>query len=245
MTTRTSVQTIRPSSSIASGLAVLAEPPTRQVDGAMMDYFLIEVVNTLKASAAVATARAKQIEKEMVDSGLIPPPASTAPPSLPLKKDSVRESITGRPASTPTTKVPEDEEEAVRTRLENIGIHVGANFTERRVNLRLEYECKLTCPPGYVGTGHCSGKRSMRSSSFAKIFGGLAGTNRWTTFERTIGCVACFAEHPAISCQPGNLCFTRQCIQADRPSFVLPRQSRSSGTSQTCMRLFASLAGLG
>jgi hypothetical protein len=101
----------------------------------MMDYFLIEVVNTLRTSAAVATARAKQLEKEMVETGLIPPPAPAAPPSLPLKKDSIRDSIVTRTSSpaggSKTTQAADEEEEAVRTRLEAIGIHVGANFTER------------------------------------------------------------------------------------------------------------------
>lgn len=137
MSSRSSVQ-ITPSKSassmVAASLAALADPPIRQVDGAMMDYFFIELVTTLRASAAVATARAKKMEKEMIDAGLIPPPPS-APPSLPLKKDNPKDSVasltsrTGSPAGKATTT--DEEEDAVRTRLEAIGTHVGANFTER------------------------------------------------------------------------------------------------------------------
>ena len=137
MASRSSIQLPQSKSAtslVSTGLATLAEPPTRQVDGAMMDYFLIEVVNALRASAAVATARAKEIEKEMVDSGLIPPPPPP-PPSLPLKKDVARDSmvsLTSR-TSSPAGKLSamDEEEEAVFVRLEAIGMHVGANVAER------------------------------------------------------------------------------------------------------------------
>jgi trafficking protein particle complex subunit 6 len=101
----------------------------------MMDYFLIELVNSLRASAAVATARAKQTEKEMVDAGLIPPPLPQ-PPALPLKKDLPRDSyssISSRSSTPAQAKQPamDEDEEAVWLRLEAIGVHVGSNFTER------------------------------------------------------------------------------------------------------------------
>ncbi len=43
-----------------------------------MDYFIIEMVATLRESAAVATARAKKIEQEMLEAGA--DPASTSSP---------------------------------------------------------------------------------------------------------------------------------------------------------------------
>ncbi|KAJ7596573.1 TRAPP complex subunit trs33 [Mycena floridula] len=121
------------SSLVSPSLAALADPPIRQVDGAMMDYFLIEVVNTLRASAAVATARAKKMEKEMIEAGLVPAPPPV-PPALPLKKENPRDSLVSLSSRTgsPAAKLPVDEEEeALRTRLETIGVHVGSNFTER------------------------------------------------------------------------------------------------------------------
>lgn len=102
-----------------------------------MDYFLIEMVNTLRASSAVASARAKRIEREMVEAGLIPSPASA--PALPsIKKDASdpRDSLTSLTSRSPAGKASaiEEEEEAIRVRLEAIGRHVGANYTERCVS---------------------------------------------------------------------------------------------------------------
>ena len=128
--------TSRPSFQATSSttLAALADPPIRQIDGAAMDYFLIELVATLRESAAVATARSKKIEQEMLQAGLIPPP--TAVPSS-LKKDSAKDSVTSlvsRSGSAAGGKsAVDDEEEPVRQRLEAIGMHVGANFSERSV----------------------------------------------------------------------------------------------------------------
>jgi hypothetical protein len=103
-------------------LSALAEAPIKFMDGAAMDYFLIEMVNTLRASSAVATARAKKLEQEMVDAGLIPPPPAVPPP-LPSR---------GNPQQNSARNVSKEvDEDAVRVRLEAIGMHVGANFTER------------------------------------------------------------------------------------------------------------------
>ncbi|KAG1725575.1 NO signaling/Golgi transport ligand-binding domain-containing protein [Suillus paluster] len=105
----------------SSALSTLADPPARMVDGAAMDYFLIEVVNALRVSSAVAAARASKTEREMVEAGLVPPPP-------PAKQQNPRDS-----ASSTTGKIsgPTDEEEGVRSRLEVIGMHVGGNFAER------------------------------------------------------------------------------------------------------------------
>ncbi len=96
-----------------------------------MDYFMIEAVNALRESSAVATARAKKIEQEMVESGLIPPP----PPPAPPMKDNPRDSTTSLTSGLRRNVGPEDEaEEALRTRLEAIGVHVGGSFSERCVD---------------------------------------------------------------------------------------------------------------
>jgi trafficking protein particle complex subunit 6 len=93
------------------------------VDAAAMDYFLIEAVQTLRHSSAVAEARAKKVENEMVEAGLIPPPP---PPQTKAKKDAQRDSI-----ATGSSAPSDDEDEGLRARLEAIGLHVGANITER------------------------------------------------------------------------------------------------------------------
>ena len=113
-------------------LAALADPPLRQIDGAAMDYFLIEMVATLRESAAVATARAKKIEQEMVEAGLIPAPLPV--PSSLKKDNSARDSVTSlgsRTGSAAGKGTLDEEEEPVRQRLEAIGMHVGSNFSER------------------------------------------------------------------------------------------------------------------
>ena len=116
----------------STSLAALADPPIRQIDGTAMDYFLIEMVAALRESAAVATARSKKIEQEMVDAGLIPPPIAV-PQSL-KKESSARDSVTSlvsKAGSASGKGAWDEEEEPVRQRLEKIGMHVGANFSER------------------------------------------------------------------------------------------------------------------
>ena len=77
-----------------------------------MDYFLIEVVQTLRHSSSVAAARAKKVEEEMIASGLIkaPPPP---PPTLKVKKEVQRESLGSIVSQTQNIsgKVAIDEEE--------------------------------------------------------------------------------------------------------------------------------------
>ncbi|KAI0762509.1 transport protein particle component [Fomes fomentarius] len=132
MSSRTSLQNpaARPTSANTSvpSLAAVADPSTRYVDGAAMDYFVIEMVNTLRASSAVATARAKKIEQEMVDAGLMPPPAALPPA---LKKTQLRDSVGSDGSRASTSKDGKDEDEDLRARLEAIGMHVGANMAER------------------------------------------------------------------------------------------------------------------
>ncbi|KAH9850611.1 transport protein particle component [Lenzites betulinus] len=115
--------------STVPSLAAVADPVPRYVDGAAMDYFVIEMVNTLRASSAVATNRAKKVEQDMVDAGLMPPPAPVPPA---LKKDKVRDSVGSNASRSSLSKDgQEGEEEELRARLEAIGMHVGANMAER------------------------------------------------------------------------------------------------------------------
>ncbi|TFK28418.1 TRAPP complex subunit trs33 [Coprinopsis marcescibilis] len=117
------------SSAIPTTLASLADPPTKQIDGTAYEYFLIEMVATLRESAAFATARTKEVEKEMAEAGLVPVPTPTT-----VKKESIagaRDSTTSLQLSRPKSTIVDEEEEPLRARLENIGIHVGGNFSER------------------------------------------------------------------------------------------------------------------
>ncbi|KIK68819.1 hypothetical protein GYMLUDRAFT_91242 [Collybiopsis luxurians FD-317 M1] len=134
MSARNSLQIPSSSASVPShlsSLAALADPPIRHVDGAMMDYLLIEVVNTLRESSKVALNRERAREKEMVEAGLIPIPVPPVKDTTTSARDS-----TGSLASTKAGKAAasgpvDEEEEALRSRLEAIGMHVGSNFSER------------------------------------------------------------------------------------------------------------------
>ncbi|KAI6020985.1 NO signaling/Golgi transport ligand-binding domain-containing protein [Pisolithus microcarpus] len=105
-----------------SRLDGLADPPVLYVDGAVMDYLAIEAVSALRASSAVAAARATKIEREMAQAGFVPPPPVPKPHD---NRDSVG-SNTARPHS-----YVDEEDEAIRSRLEAIGLHVGANYAEK------------------------------------------------------------------------------------------------------------------
>ncbi|KAF5340853.1 hypothetical protein D9758_016603 [Tetrapyrgos nigripes] len=97
MSSRPSIQ-ISSSSKSASSLvtpspATLADPPMCYVDGAMMDYFLIKVINTLHRKPQRLDHQSQFLFRE--------------------------------------NAAVDEEEEATRTRLEAIGLHVGMNFAER------------------------------------------------------------------------------------------------------------------
>ncbi|GJE98030.1 TRAPP complex subunit trs33 [Phanerochaete sordida] len=125
MSARTSFQGPAMTSTIVPSLPALADPPVRMMDAAAMDYFLIELVSTLRASSAVAVARTKKVEQEMVDAGLLTAPLATG--AAQSRPDSMMSN-----SSKPELKGPiDEEEEAVRLRLESIGVHVGANVAER------------------------------------------------------------------------------------------------------------------
>ncbi|KAF8657289.1 hypothetical protein AX14_007906, partial [Amanita brunnescens Koide BX004] len=95
------------------------DQPQSQVDAAAMDYLLIEAVSALRNSAAVATARAQLIQFEMVTAGILPPPPPAKEP-----KETPRDSMTSISSKTASKIQPaDDEEEALRARLEAIGMH--------------------------------------------------------------------------------------------------------------------------
>lgn len=85
-------------------LQSLANPESRQIDTVVLDYFLIEAVESLRLSSSVANKRQIALEEEMARAHL-------------LKQ--------------PITKGPDSNEEALRIRLETIGVHVGSNLVER------------------------------------------------------------------------------------------------------------------
>lgn len=101
------------SSLVTPALALLAQDNQSQIDSVALDFLLIELVHTLKASSRHATARLRAKEEEMISAGLLPPPLP-APPN----KDGV-------------SREQEDEEEALRIRLEDIGAAVGGALAER------------------------------------------------------------------------------------------------------------------
>jgi len=121
------------SSTFPNPLALTSvDGPPRLIDGAAMDYFLIELVSTVRESAAFATRRQKAIEAEMAEAGLVPSlPATTA-----ASKPSARDSVTSLGSKKAGGAYYDEEEEPVRARLEAIGMHVGANFSERCVSSR-------------------------------------------------------------------------------------------------------------
>lgn len=107
-------------------LATLSDPPVRMMDGPAMDYFLIELVNTVRASSAVAVARMKKVEQEMIEAGLMP-----AQPAAGTAAASNRDSLMSNSSKPDGRSLTDEEEEAVRLRLDSIGMHVGANIAER------------------------------------------------------------------------------------------------------------------
>ena len=63
------------SSLITLSLLALSDAPSNQhqVDASMQDYFLIELMQTLRHLSQVTRERARQQEEEMVANGLLPP----------------------------------------------------------------------------------------------------------------------------------------------------------------------------
>jgi trafficking protein particle complex subunit 6 len=153
------------SSSSSSVLAPLSDPLQRSIDGVAMDFFFIECVEALRDSSRVATTRAKKIEDEMVNAGLIPPPQP--------KKEDIRASTAGK-AKTPL----DEEEEDIYARLEAIGLHVGTNITERcEARLIDSSQPSLSALLDYVTIDPCSLILWTLSSLFARSCGPHVGTS--------------------------------------------------------------------
>lgn len=89
-----------------SALGTLANPPLALVDGAMFDYFLMEMVATIRQSSVVASQRQKQLEDEMANANLLQH----------SQHRSGHQQLT---------------EDALRARLDNIGAQVGASLVEK------------------------------------------------------------------------------------------------------------------
>jgi hypothetical protein len=98
-------------------LVSLANSPPLQIDASVLDYFLMEAVNTLRESTRVATQRRKQLEEDMVKSNAL-------------------QSLTARDSAQNNESA---EDEVLRARLEIIGTHVGANLVERYVSLSFHF----------------------------------------------------------------------------------------------------------
>ncbi|KDQ52966.1 hypothetical protein JAAARDRAFT_61552 [Jaapia argillacea MUCL 33604] len=128
----------RPSTSTPipmANLNALSEGSPRLIDGAALDYLTIELVNTLRASSALATARIKAVEQELLDAGLTISQSPSGPP-LPSKKEKGdlaghRDSTTSLVSLKGSKLGLDEEDEPLRLRLEAIGMHVGANICER------------------------------------------------------------------------------------------------------------------
>ena len=195
-----------PTGSLSSPLVTaMADAPVRFMDGAAFDFFLIEMVETLRASSAHAQARARKVEQEMIDAGLLPVPL----PTPVLRKE--RGGSTTSLASKTTTKL-DDEEEGLRLRLEAIGMHVGANITERYALPLCPFPSHLTRALliDYATENRTFLRHSKALSLFAKISGQRAGISKSTTSGQTIGLVSTVLRFPL---SPhfglGRVCITR------------------------------------
>ena len=198
---------------MTSTLAALADPPIRQIDGAAMDYFLIELVATLRESAAVATARSKKVEQEMIEAGLIPRPTPVPSSHKKEKESPARDSVTRTGSAAGGKSVVDEEEEPVRQRLEAIGMHVGANFAERFVSLHFLSFHKLYCDITVcVEINPCFLKPLMPLNSSVKTFGPLAGINRSIIYVQIIGYVKPHRIFCLINLSIGGIRSTRQCF---------------------------------
>jgi len=92
-----------------------------------MEFLMIELVHTLRESARTAMKKSRTQEEEMVAAGLLPAPASSSITTPSLRgSSSVRDSMASE-----DSKVFEEEEDALKSRLESIGAVVGGNLAER------------------------------------------------------------------------------------------------------------------
>ncbi len=96
---------------VSPSLSKLADSSPHEIDGAVLDYLVIELVDTFRSSAASARARFQRHEQDMISAGFLPQSA----------KRKAEQSGSGY----------YDDDQAIVARLEHAGKHVGANLTER------------------------------------------------------------------------------------------------------------------
>lgn len=137
--------TVSTSSLITPSLLAITDGPSTQsqIDASVQDYFLIELVHTLRRSSQVARDRLKKREEEMLANGLLPPSVSLTGSATASGHASASSGLgSGAKTSLGTmstvggasAKAPvNEEEEAIRLRLDALGAHVGANVAERFV----------------------------------------------------------------------------------------------------------------
>lgn len=131
--------TVSTSSLITPSLLAITDASSTQsqIDASVQDYFLIELVHTLRRSSQVARDRHKKREEEMLANGLLPPSVVLAGGASGSGQTpgGLRTPLGGLSAAGGTSaKAPVNEdEEAVRLRLDALGAHVGANVAERYV----------------------------------------------------------------------------------------------------------------
>lgn len=108
----------------------LAIPAPRFIASSSLDYLLIAAVEALRHSSHVASERLKAVEKELREAELLPQLVIPAKENKPISSV-VAGTSTSEAAGVNTV---DEQEEAVRVRLETIGSHVGASFIERSVS---------------------------------------------------------------------------------------------------------------
>ena len=106
----------------------------------------------------------------MVDAGLLPEPTPAKTP-----RESIN-SATGNNRKTPTV---DEAEEAIRVRLETMGMHAGANYTERYATVHPNHTCHIYMSSAdYVVISLYLETHWISSNSFAKTYGLRAGTSK-------------------------------------------------------------------
>ncbi|EJT98896.1 transport protein particle [Dacryopinax primogenitus] len=120
---------------LTPALLTLSSPPQAQVDINVVEYLLIEATRALADSARVAQSSKDAVEQAMRDAGWLPAPdagkgettAAAREAALGRLKDQVREEV----ERARRAKKEDDDEGAVRLRLENMGVQVGGNLAEK------------------------------------------------------------------------------------------------------------------
>ena len=107
----------------------LADDAPRLMDAVVLDFLLIEMVPILKQSTTASLKKIREAENEMIEAGLLSPPAPTHPIPPGLKGAALQEAIDDQRR----IQIEEEDNEALRLRLESIGVSVGGTLAERSV----------------------------------------------------------------------------------------------------------------